>query len=98
MIVTRRASKIGPNFEVRIRSETLACCGEVVRQQIGTLRSVPYSSGVFIRDVSFTKKLLQLFVEGYRHDLLDDAERQELWDRVLRLRRKLGLYSGFQQH
>jgi hypothetical protein len=32
------------------------------------------------------------------HELMDDVERQELRDRVLALRRKLGLYSGFQQH
>ena len=29
--------------------------------------------------------------ERYRHKLLDDEERQELRDQVLRLRRKLGL-------
>jgi hypothetical protein len=28
--------------------------------------------------------------ERYRHELMDDAERQELRDRVLRLRRRLG--------
>ena len=31
--------------------------------------------------------------ERYRHELMDDEERQELRDRVLRLRRSLG-YPG----
>ena len=29
--------------------------------------------------------------ERYRHELMDDEERQELRDRILRLRRRLGL-------
>jgi hypothetical protein len=37
MVVGLGASKFGPNFEVRIRSETLTRCGEVVSQQTRTL-------------------------------------------------------------
>ena len=34
---------------------------------------------------------LRLIEERYRHELMDDEERQELRDQVLRLRRRLGL-------
>jgi hypothetical protein len=34
---------------------------------------------------------LRLLEERLRHELLEDDERQELRDRVLRLRRRLGL-------
>jgi hypothetical protein len=34
---------------------------------------------------------LERLEEKYRHELLDDEERQELRDRVLELRRRLGL-------
>ena len=33
---------------------------------------------------------LRSLEERYRHELMDDEERQELRDRVLRLRRRLG--------
>ena len=46
---------------------------------------------------STAEKLAKL-EERLAHELMDDAERKELRDRVLWLRRKLGLYSGFQQH
>jgi flagellar basal body-associated protein FliL len=40
-----------------------------------------------------TEKVARLRVleERLRHELMDDEERQELRDRVLRLRRRLGL-------
>jgi hypothetical protein len=41
---------------------------------------------------------LERLEDDLRHANLGIEERQELRDRVLRLRRKLGLYSGFQQH
>jgi hypothetical protein len=34
---------------------------------------------------------LRVLEERLRHELMDDTERQELHDRVLRLRRRLGL-------
>jgi hypothetical protein len=34
---------------------------------------------------------LERLEERYRHELMDDEERQEVRDRVLRLRRRLGL-------
>jgi hypothetical protein len=41
---------------------------------------------------------LERLEDDLRHANLGIEERCELEDRVLRLRRKLGLYSGFQQH
>ena len=40
---------------------------------------------------STAEKRLALLEERYRHELMDVEERQELCDRVLRLRRRFGL-------
>jgi hypothetical protein len=52
----RGPRNFGPILGFGCCSKTLARCG-VARQQTGR-----YSSGVFIRGASFTKKLLELFV------------------------------------
>jgi hypothetical protein len=38
-----------------------------------------------------TNQKLAKFEERYRHELMDDEERQEIRERILRLRRRLGL-------
>jgi hypothetical protein len=39
------------------------------------------------------RKILREAEERYRHELMDDEERQLVRDRVLKLRRELGLHS-----
>ena len=50
----------------------------------------PKSSAPHAHPSTVQKRLAKL-EERYRHELLGDEERQELHDRVLHLRRRLGL-------
>jgi hypothetical protein len=59
---------------------------------VDDVRIPPAGDGFYAagkRTTDDQKRLAQL-EERYRHELMDDEERQELRDRVVRLRRKLG--------
>jgi hypothetical protein len=58
---------------------------------VDTTRIPPAGDPFTAKQHELTAGKLAKLEERLRHELLDDAERQELRDQVLRLRRRLGL-------